>query len=195
LFGTTYSYTSKIGYWRWDFGDNGSCDKIPSTGLGGNGLEGAFKFGRFIGIVGSLLIWVVFAAVMTASCFKYPNPKKYFLIISICMGVLSLFSFLLLVGLSEADSLSLAGGGALAILSAFLWAGGAVSMFFCMNERVRVPARNKTTTPKSTEKNATENADDTTENAATPVDTIATGTAKTTDDSKPSEETSTKLEP
>jgi hypothetical protein len=156
-----FGFDYKLGYFSADSG--GGCVQYVNTG----GLPGAFKFGRFIGVVGALLIWVVVAAVMAASCFKYPNSKKYFMIISICMGVLSLFSFLLLVGLSAADSYSLGGGGALAILSAFLWAGGAVSMFHCMNERERAPSTpNKTTATESPEEpaiNVTENADELTD--------------------------------
>jgi hypothetical protein len=150
-----YSYDYKLGYWSVD--TNGGCAKF------GDITSGAWKFGRFIGVVGALMIWIIFAAVMTASCFKYPKPKLVFRIISIVMGVVSFLSFLLLVGLSAESTLSLSGGGALAILSAFLWAGGAVSMFFCMNERERVPTSSAkpsdTTNPPDNdpEKNMTEN--------------------------------------
>jgi hypothetical protein len=125
------SYDNKTGYWRAYI--NGTCVKFDNSDVGG-----AFKFGRFIGNVGGLMIAAIFIAIAIASFFRYPKPKLVFRVIGICMGVISFFSFLLLVGLSEDDSLQLAGGGVLAILSAFIWAGGAVSMFFCMNERERV---------------------------------------------------------
>ena len=131
-----YSYDYKAGYWSADSGS--SCVKF-----GNSNISGVFKFGRFIGVVGALMIWAIFFAVVVASFFKYPKPKLVFRGIGICMGVVSFFSFLLLVGLSEDDSLKLAGGGALAILSAFIWAGGAVSMFLCMNERERVASNAK----------------------------------------------------
>ena len=51
------------------------------------------------------------------------------------MGLIAVFSFLLLVGLAEAETLKLSGGGILAVLSALVWTGGAVSMFIGMNER------------------------------------------------------------
>ena len=126
-----FSYEFKMGYWTADNGS--SCVKFDDSGI-----SGALKFGRFVGVVGALMIWVIFFAVAVASFFKYPKPKLVFRVIGICMGVLSFFSFLLLVGLSENDSFKLAGGGALAILAAFIWAGGAASMFLCMNERKRV---------------------------------------------------------
>jgi hypothetical protein len=138
-----YSYDYKAGYWSADNGS--SCVKF-----GNSDISGVFKFGRFIGVFGALMIWAIFIAVAIASFFKYPKPKIVFRTIGICMGVISFFSFLLLVGLSEDDSLKLAGGGALAILSAFIWAGGAVSMFLCMNERERVTSNAKTKTSPTT---------------------------------------------
>jgi hypothetical protein len=144
-------YDYKVGYWSADFG--ASCVKF-----GNAGISGVIKFGRFIGVVGALMIWAIFFAVAIASFFKYPKPKLVFRTIGINMGVVSFFSFLLLVGKSESDSLQLAGGGALAILSAFIWAGGAVSMFLCMNERERV-ASNTKTSPSSTAPATTAAAD------------------------------------
>ena len=157
-----YSYDYKAGYWSADV--NGTCIKFDNSDLGG-----AFKFGRFIGIVGALMIWAIFIAIIIASFFRYPKPKLIFRVIGICMGVISFFSFLLLVGLSEDDSLQLAGGGALAILSAFIWAGGAVSMFLCMNERERVtpkPQSPETTAETANKKvtTVTKNDPDTTAN-------------------------------
>lgn len=104
-------------------------------------LDGVIRFGRFIGVFGSLLTWAVFAVVMTGSCFRYPRPELVFLVVAICMVVLSLFSFLLLVGKSS-DSfygldIKLASGGVLAILAAFIWFGAAVSVVFFMKERPR----------------------------------------------------------
>jgi hypothetical protein len=151
----------KIGYFSADSGSG--CVHFNN-----DGLDGAFRFGRFIGIVGSFMIWAIFAAIVAAGFFEYPNPKLYFKIIGICMGVLSFFSLLLLVGLSADGSLKLAGGGALAILSAFIWAGAAASMFFCMNVRVRVPTTQLKTRsnaePEVLDANTTENADE--ENAS-----------------------------
>ena len=151
----SFDYTS--GYWSADTG--GSCVKYASSDVGG-----AFKFGRFIGVVGALMIWAIVATVAVASFFKYPKPKLVFRGIGICMGVISFFCLLLLVGLSADDSFKLGGGGALAILSAFIWAGGAVSMFLCMNEREGVasmakPSSNTTTAPKTVTTAAAEKAD------------------------------------
>ena len=145
-----YSYSTfdaKVGYWSADFG--GSCIKYITSDVGG-----ALKFGRFIGVVGALMIWAIVAAVAVASFLKYPKPKLVFRGIGICMGVISFFSLILLVGLSTDDSYKLGGGGALAILSAFIWAGGAVSMFLCMNEREGVASiaetSSNTAAPKTT---------------------------------------------
>jgi hypothetical protein len=61
---------------------------------------------------------------------------------------MSLFSILLIVGIaSKSDrflssgetGLALSAGGVLAILAAFLWAGGCAGMIFCMKERIAVP--------------------------------------------------------
>lgn len=151
----------KIGYFSAD--SSGGCVHFSN-----DGLDGVFRFGRFIGIIGSFMTWAIFFAIVLAGFYEYQNPKLYFKIISICMGVLSFFSFLLLVGLSAEDTLKLAGGGALAILSAFIWAGAAASMFFCMNKRARVPTTQLKTKanaePEVQDVNTTENADE--ENAA-----------------------------
>lgn len=129
------SVSTKIGYWKVESPYDNGC---LSYGGDNSDLEGVWRFGRFIGVFGALIIWVVFALVMMASCFRYPRPELVFTGIGGCMLVLSLFSFLLLVGLSaDKETLSLAGGGALAILSAFLWFGAAVSIVFVMKERAR----------------------------------------------------------
>lgn len=135
--------------------DFGGCLRYSNDRLGS-----VWKFGRFIGIFGSLLAWMVFGAMMLASCFKYPNPKICFPILGICMGIMSLFSFLLLVGLANKsetfpssnendvsswvpknieNDLYLSAGGVLAIFSGFVWAFGAGSIIVCMNERILVP--------------------------------------------------------
>ena len=127
-----YSYDYKGGYWSFD--STSGCVEFGNSVV----ISGVYKFARFIGIVGALLIWAIFFAVAIASFLKYPKPNLVFRVIGICMGVISMFSLLLLVGLSDDDPLKLAGGGVLAILSAIIWAGGAVSMFLCMRERERV---------------------------------------------------------
>ena len=126
-----YYYTAEyhVGFWGYDNG--GSCKAFAS----GVELEGAFKFGRFVGIVGALFIWAIIVVVILASFFQFPNPKLVFRLIGGCMGLIAVFSFLLLVGLAEAETLKLSGGGILAVLSALVWTGGAVSMFIGMNER------------------------------------------------------------
>ena len=113
-----YSYDYKVGYWSVE--SDGSCVRFDSSDL--RDLSRAFKFGRFIGVVGALMIWAIFFAITIASFFKYPKPKLVFRVIGICMGLISIFSLLLLVGLSKPYSFELAGGGALAILSAMVWA-------------------------------------------------------------------------
>jgi hypothetical protein len=136
----------KLGYFSTD--SSSGCVHFNN-----DGLDGVFRFGRFIGIIGSFMSWAILAAIVVAGFFEYPRQEMYFRIIGICMGVLSFFSFLLLVGLSAEDSLKLAGGGALAILSAFIWAGAAVSMFFCMKTRPNAE-------PEVQDANTTENADE-----------------------------------
>lgn len=135
--------TVKFGYWGVENPRTDSCESYVS-----NDFDGTWKFGRFVGVFGALLSWLVFALVMTASCFRYPYPKVVFWSIGGCMLLLALFSFLLLVGLSsetyegpytlgEGVSRSIAAGGVLSILAAFLWFGAAVSIVFFMKERER----------------------------------------------------------
>ena len=156
-----FGFSYKTGYWSAEAGSG--CSAYSSSSV-----SGVFKFGRFIGVVGALMIWAIFFAMVVASFFKYPKPKLVFKVIGICMGVLSFFSFLLLVGLSE-DSLKLAGGGAVAILSAFIWAGGAASMFLCMTERERVVAA-VTLTPAKTPQEAPETTVETADNKTVTAD-------------------------
>lgn len=140
-YGSTSLTATTIGYWsRYDT-TFGGCIRYTN-----DMLASVWRFGRFIGLFGSFITWAILAAVLLASCFKYPHPKIYFISISAGMGIISLFSLLLLVGLSTDENLSIAGGGVLAILASFLWAAGAVSMFYCMNERKTTPSP---TTPVS----------------------------------------------
>ena len=127
----TYSFTSEYELGFWSYYDDGSCESYPD----GTTLTGAFKFGRFIGIVGALLIWAIIVVVVMASFFQFPKPKLIFRLVGGCMGLISGFSFLLLVGVAEVENLKLGVGAVLAIISALIWAGGAVSMFLGMNER------------------------------------------------------------
>ena len=133
----------KLGYWgvKHPYDDN-SCLGYDNN----EEFDGVWKFGRFVGVFGALLVWLVFFLVMTASCFHYPYPKVVFGSIGGCMLLLALFSLLLLVGLSSDTlvDLSISVGGVLSILAAFLWFGAAVSIVFFMKEREReqVPQAN-----------------------------------------------------
>jgi hypothetical protein len=122
----------EAGYWGYK-SYHGACQPWDTEGL-----EPVIKFGRFIGVCGCLLIWAILVALVLVSCFKCPRPKLCFTIVTACMGVLSFFSFLLLSGLGlEGVDVRLSGGGFLAIVAAFIWAGGAVSMYFGMTAWVR----------------------------------------------------------
>jgi hypothetical protein len=136
-----------LGYFKQ--GLEGHC---ASHGGDNADLPGVVRFGRFIGVFGALMIWFVFAVVAAASFFRYPRPKLVFIVVGSCMGVLALFSFLLLSGKSYDDDLKLGPGGILAIFSAFVWIGGAVSTILFMTERPRVgPASAATTTENKPE--------------------------------------------
>jgi hypothetical protein len=130
-----------LGYFKQ--GMEGHC---ASHGGDNADLPGVVRFGRFIGVFGALLIWFVFAVVAAASFFRYPRPKLVFITVGSSMGVLSLFSFLLLSGKSYDDDLTLGPGGILAIFSAFVWIGGAVSIILFMTERPRVGTASAATT-------------------------------------------------
>jgi hypothetical protein len=130
----TFEANYKLGYW----GVQNPYDGNDCLEYGV--IDGVLKFGRFVGVFGALLSWLIFAVVMSASCFRYPRPKLVFGAIGGCMLLVSLFGFLLLVGLStnlDSSAISLAGGGILAIFAAFLWSGAAFSIVFLMKERNR----------------------------------------------------------
>jgi hypothetical protein len=118
----------KFGYWSASAGRGRGCVQYVGE------VSGILKFGRFLGVMGALLIWPVFAAVLVGLFSQYTKPKVVFPIVGSCMGLLSFFSFLLLVGLRDDSSAKLSGGGAVAISAAFCWAAAAHSMFVCMNE-------------------------------------------------------------
>jgi multisubunit Na+/H+ antiporter MnhF subunit len=127
-----------LGYWKYSNG--GSCVDYL---VDGSDFEGVWRFGRFVGVFGSLLIWVMLAFVLAASVVRFPRPTLVFRVVGGCMLFLSLLSFLLLVGLATDKNLKLSAGAVLAILSAFLWFGGAISVICFMKERPRgaQPAR------------------------------------------------------
>lgn len=101
-------------------------------------FTGSFKIGRFIGVVGAILTWAIIIVVIVGSFFQFSQPKLVFRVIGGCMALSSLFSVLLLVGLSAGYYLG--PGGKVAVVSCVVWAGGAVSMFFGLNEHQRVPS-------------------------------------------------------
>jgi hypothetical protein len=136
--GTFYeNYTeARLGYYRAEYYYGGCGNFKEAIDLLGFNFTATWKFGRFIAAVGALLVWTIFFAVGAAAFVEYPHPtKRYIVIIAVCMGVVALFSLLLLVGLSEGYTLG--GVGYMAVVSAFLWTGAAVSMFFCMKLRLR----------------------------------------------------------
>ena len=135
------STNTRLGYWSVYNDDFGGCLRYSN-----DRLSSIWKFGRFIGIFGSLLSWLILISVLLASCFKY--PKLCFTVLSICMGIMSLFSFLLLAGLasksdrftnSTGEGFSVTAGSYLAVFAALIWAGGSAAMISCMNERSIVP--------------------------------------------------------
>lgn len=125
-----YLYTVNYGYWS--LSNAGGCTKLPYSSFS---LSGAIGFGRFIGVLGALLSWVVFAFIVGASFLRYPRSGAVFRTMAACMVVLSAFSLLLVVDLSY-DGSQLGGGGDLAIAAAIIWLGGAVSVLF-VKERPR----------------------------------------------------------
>jgi hypothetical protein len=142
---STYSYygmdagaafrSSKQGYWKFESPmDNGKCLKYND--FDGYDFTGAWKFGRAVGVIGSLLIWALFFVVAGASFYKYPHPKLLFRVVGGVMMGLSVMSLLLLVGLSSGggESLKIAAGGVLAILSFLVWLGGGVATMFFVKE-------------------------------------------------------------
>lgn len=133
-FKNEYNHDITVGYFK--AGYDGNCNSYPGDN---SDLPGAIRFGRFIGVVGSLLIWAVFAVVASASFFQYPRPELVFSGVAICMIVLSLFSLLLLSGKASNDQLKVGPGGVLAIFAAFIWFGGAVAIVRFMKERPRTP--------------------------------------------------------
>jgi hypothetical protein len=144
-FKNEHNHDITVGYFK--AGYNGNCESYQGDN---SYLPGVIRFGRFIGVVGSLLIWAVFAFVASAAFFQFPRPELVFSGVAICMVVLSLFSLLLLSGKSYNDELKVGPGGVLAIFAAFLWFGGAVAIVRFMKERPRTP----TTAPVTTNKPA-----------------------------------------
>jgi hypothetical protein len=138
--GTFYSvyYDARLGYYRTEL-VSGSCGNFKAANAySGYTFTGVWKFGRFIAAVGAMLVWIVAIAVGAAAFVEYPHPaKRYISIIISGMGVIAFFSLLLLVGLSAGYTLG--GAGYLAIVSAFVWTGAAVSMFYCVKERLPPP--------------------------------------------------------
>ena len=140
---TNSDTSTRLGYWSVYNDDFRGCLRYSNDQLGS-----IWRFGRFIGIFGSLLAWTVLASILLTSCFKYPKPKISFPTVSICMGIMSLFSFLLLVGLASRSDrfitstetvISISSGSYLAIFSAFIWAGGSAAMIVCVKERTIAP--------------------------------------------------------
>jgi H+/Cl- antiporter ClcA len=139
-FKNEHNHDITVGYFK--AGYDGTCGSYQGDN---SDLPGVIRFGRFIGVVGSLLIWAVFAVVAAASFFQYPRPELVFSGVAICMVILSLFSLLLLSGKSYNDQLKVGPGGVLAIFSAFIWFGGAVAIVRFMKERPRTPTAPATT--------------------------------------------------
>ena len=138
----------------WTYYEAGACISFPSEVI--SEFTGYFKFGRAAGVVGSLLIWAIVVVVIMASFFRFPQPKIVFRVIGGCMGLVAVFSGLLLLGLRDEDDLELGVGSILAIVSAAIWVGGAASMVFGMNERQGV--KSNATTPVIAAKGSTSNS-------------------------------------
>lgn len=98
-------------------------------------FDGAWKFGRAVTVIGSIISYVMVIMLLVNSCVRY--PLAVFKTMGGCMVFLSILCFLLLVGLSSDSFINheISAGGSLAIVGAFFWAGAGVSMFFCMKER------------------------------------------------------------
>lgn len=135
----TYYDTTDFHFGFWSYDNDGSCVSFSDI----VDFAASFKFGRFVGVAGAILIWVILIVVIIASFFQFPKPKLVFRLTGGGMALASVFSFLLLVGLSEADTLRLGAGGILAVISALIWAGGAVAMIFGMKERPGVAPNTK----------------------------------------------------
>jgi hypothetical protein len=190
-----YNYTfynttnSDLGSWRldydapnfffgfWSYNNHESCVSFPDI----VDFAAPFKFGRFVGVAGAILTWIILIVVIIASFFQFPKPKLVFRLTGGGMALVSVFSLLLLVGLLEANTLRLGLGGIRAIISAVIWAGGAVAMIFGMKERPGVtPSTNNASnvTPAVPDTAATTNAVENTANADEEPEITLTETGK-----------------
>jgi hypothetical protein len=123
--GNTYKDFNPLGYWyigyyrgNYQFGYELEDSQI-------------ITFGKVIGILGALVSWIILAALKPT--FSNFSDRKITIII-IAMGVVSFFSFLLLIPAFRTN-VKLSGIGSLGILSMFCWAGGAASTYFWMKGR------------------------------------------------------------
>jgi hypothetical protein len=94
-----------------------------------------WSFGRIISVIGSILIWAIFAAVMAAAFYEYRNPRRYFLLVAIGMGLVACISLSLILGFLQSPSFQMSFGSTFAIVSAVVWSCAAVSMMCCMKKR------------------------------------------------------------
>lgn len=107
--------------------------------------------GRFFGIIGTFLLPLVFIALGLSLYFNY-SSKIYYRVIK-AMMVMSLFSFMLLVGFAGLPANSYYGkylsvGGIMAIVAGLSWLVSAILLYFYVRKSVVVKEQEEpTTTP------------------------------------------------
>lgn len=129
----TVDYKVFLGYWGRELpefamtDDKNYCISWDSA-TKGSLFDGSWKFGKAVGVVGSILAILVF--VLSFYILFYTLSSRFFSYLACTNVTLAVFSLLLLVGLGSdvcaAELCRLGPGGYMAILDFFLWSGAAV---------------------------------------------------------------------
>jgi hypothetical protein len=90
--------------------------------------------------IGLLFALTIFLAVLLAGCFKFPHPKRYFVTVTIFMGIVAFISLLFFLALPFGNFLI--SDVSFTTASAFFWISAAVSVVRCL--KVHQPHRNTT---------------------------------------------------
>jgi len=125
-----------VGYWSFEDFD-GDCAAYSDE----FDPDGPFKFGRAIGIIGSILGYTLIIMLLVASCVRYPLGRKIFFVMGGCMILMSIFALLLFVGLSSDHfdigtlELEVGAAGWCIIPSFFFWVAAAFATALTMKAR------------------------------------------------------------
>jgi len=139
---------SRIGFWSFE-DHSKDCRSYPD----GFDPDGPMKFGRAIGILGSILGLTLVVMLLVASCLRYPARRMVFGAMGGCMILMAVFALLLFVGLSsnpfdmDGWDLKVGNTGWRIIPSAFFWLAAAFATLFTMKEREVTGVAPTTTTP------------------------------------------------